>query len=247
MVELGGFEPATNSIPERVSAIPCEIGVNWSKLVADKMRTRVQSRWELGGPGWPQPDADTCGIRVSRTQVHAAETWRNNIPTGQTIGRVVVRSRLSGSRWSLVHQLDIGLTRQLVWKFGEASTRPHRRFVRNRVKPGRSDQFCQNMAREGQAELCRLHPPVVHQHPVVKALAALNHGDWPTRTPCSTPPHPFRSSMSSSPNWSARSSSSWACPWTPTDLRHDPEISAISPTQPAESKSDRWTGRRQLP
>ena len=47
MVELGGFEPATNSIPERVSAIPCEIGVNWSKLVADKMRTRVQSRWEL--------------------------------------------------------------------------------------------------------------------------------------------------------------------------------------------------------
>ena len=53
-MELGGFEPATNAIPERVSAIPCEIGVNWSKLVADKMRTRVQSRWELGGPGWPQ-------------------------------------------------------------------------------------------------------------------------------------------------------------------------------------------------
>ena len=49
MVELGGFEPATNSIPERVPAIPCEIGVNWSNLGADKMRTRVQSRWELGG------------------------------------------------------------------------------------------------------------------------------------------------------------------------------------------------------
>lgn len=50
---------------------------------------------------------------------------------------------------------------------------------------------------------------------------------------------PCRSSVSSSPHCSARSSRFWAFPLAPTDLWSDPEIHAIFPTRPAESRFQR--------
>ena len=52
--ELGGFEPAANSSPERVLADPCEIRVNGSVLLADRTRTPVQSRTPKN-----EPDVDS--------------------------------------------------------------------------------------------------------------------------------------------------------------------------------------------
>jgi len=54
LVELGGFEPAANSSPERVLADPCEIRVNGSVLLADRTRTPVQSRTPKN-----EPDVDS--------------------------------------------------------------------------------------------------------------------------------------------------------------------------------------------